>query len=77
MGHLTLAGEEKPAAEGAGSDQTLEATLTGALLTDHELGHKRAKCLLLPVSHKGLNPHQQRELRNLRLLLAQCQGMER
>ena len=73
MDHSTSAGEEEPAAEGAGSDETLETTQTGAWPTDHELRGEtclgtRANCALTPVSRKGLYLHQQRELRNLGLL---------
>ena len=70
MDHATPAGAEEPAAEGTDSDQTLETTQTGALPTDNELRgarlmSARASGALTPVSHEGLNPHQQRELRNL------------
>ena len=73
MDHSTSAGEKEPAAEGAGRDETLETTQTGALPTDHELGGvtcmgTRASGAVTPVSHEGLNLHQQRELRNLGLL---------
>ena len=73
MDHATPAGAEEPAAEGTDSDQTLETTQTGALPTDNELRgarlmSARASGALTPVSHEGLNPHQQRELRNLGLL---------
>ena len=73
MDHSTSAGEEEPAAEGAGSDETLETTRTGAWPADHELGGEtclgtRANCAVTPVSRKGLCLHQQRELRNLGLL---------
>ena len=73
MDRSTLAGEEEPAAEGAGSDETLETTRTGAWRTDHELGgatclDTRVNCALTPVSRNGLYLHQQRELRKLGLL---------
>ena len=73
MDHLTSAGEEEPAAEDAGSDETLEPIRTGTWSTDHELEvatcmGTRANCALTPVSRKGLYLHQQRELRNLALL---------
>ena len=73
LDHSTSAGEEEPAAEGAGSDETLETIRTGAWPTDHELGGAiwlgtRAHCAVTPVSRKGIFLHQQRELRNLRLL---------
>ena len=73
MDHSTSAGGEEPAAEGAGSDETLETTRTGAWPTNHELGGAtctgtRAKCAVTPVSRKGLYLHQQRELHNLGLL---------
>ena len=73
MDHSTSAGEEEPAAEGAGSDVTLETTRTGAWSTDHELEGAtclgtRANCAVNPASPKGLYLHQQRELRNLGLL---------
>ena len=78
-GHLRSGGEEEPAAEGAGSDETLETTRTGAWLTDHELGGAtcmgtRANCAVNPVSRKGLYVHQQRELRNLGLLTSPMVG---
>ena len=68
--HSTSAGEKEPAAKGAGSDETLETTRTGAWPTDHEFGGAtwlgtRANCAVTPVSRKGLYLHQQRELRNL------------
>ena len=71
--HATSAGAEEPAAEGADSDETLETTQTGALPTDNELGDAtrtgtHASGVLTSVSHEGLNPHQQRELRHLGLL---------
>ena len=73
MDHATPAGAEEPAAERADSDQTLETTQTGALPIDNELGGAtrtgtRASGAVAPVSYEGLNPHQQRELRNLGLL---------
>ena len=73
MDHAQSASAEEPAAEGADSDQALETTQTGPLPTDNELGGAtrmgtRASGALTPVSHEGLNPHQERELRNLGLL---------
>ena len=73
MDHSTSAGEGEPAAEDAGSDETLETTRTGAWPTTHELGGAtclgtRANCAVTPVSRKGLCLHQQRKLRNLGLL---------
>ena len=73
MDPSTSAGLEEPNSEGAGSDETLETTRTGAWPTDHELEGAtclgtRANCAVTPVSRKGLNLHQQRELRNLGLL---------
>ena len=71
--HSTSAGEEETAAEDASSDETLETTRTGTWPTDHELGGAtctgiHTNCAVTPVSRKGLYLHQQRELRNLRLL---------
>ena len=79
MDHSTSAGEEQPTAEGAGSDETLETTQTGASPTDNELGGAtrmgtRASGALTPVSHEGLNPHQQRALRKLGLITSPVGG---
>ena len=73
LDHSTSAGEEEPAAEGAGSDEMLETIRTGAWPTDHKLGGAtwlgtRANCAVTPVSRKGIYFHQQRELRSLGLL---------
>ena len=72
MDRSTSAGEEEPAAEGAGDDETLETTRTGAWPTDRQLGGAcigaRANRALSLVARKGLHLHQQRELRDLRLL---------
>ena len=64
MDHSTSAGEEESAAEGAGNDETLETTRTGAWSTDPELGGAtclgtRANYAVTPVSRKGLYLHQQ------------------
>ena len=73
MDHAQSAGAEEPAAESADSNHILETTQRGPLPTDNELEGAtrmgtRASGALTPVSHEGLNPHQQRELRNLGLL---------
>ena len=73
MDHSTSAGEEEPAAEGAGSDETLGTTRTRAWPTDHKLEGTtcrgtRANCSVFRISRKGVYLHQQRELRNLGVL---------
>ena len=73
MDHPRATGGEKPAAAGAGIDKILDTGHTGVLPTDQELGGAtcmgtRASGAVAPISHEGLNAHQQRVLRNLGLL---------
>ena len=80
--NLTLSGLEARATEdtsttpqlkGAGNRQKLTRTRQEHLPTDHEPGgttrmSTRTSGVIAPVSHEGLNSHQQREQRNLGLL---------